>query len=108
MKTFTIDIDADGIALCKFDVPGQTMNTITGDARKDLAELADRIKTDAAIKGAVITSGKTTGFCAGADLGEMSGILSHAGSGDAALKSAFDDVFSMNAALRALETCGKP
>ena len=108
MKTFTIDIDADGIALCKFDVPGKTINTITGDVRKDLAELADRIKTDAAIKGAVITSGKTTGFCAGADLGEMGDILAHAGSGDAALKAAFDEVYSMNAALRALETCGKP
>ncbi len=108
MKTFTIDIDADGIALCKFDVPGKTINTITSEVRKDLAELAERIKTDAAIKGAVITSGKTTGFCAGADLGEMGDILAHAGSGEAALKSAFDEVYSMNAALRALETCGKP
>jgi 3-hydroxyacyl-CoA dehydrogenase/enoyl-CoA hydratase/3-hydroxybutyryl-CoA epimerase len=108
MKTFSIDVDADGVALCTFDVPGKTMNTITADVRKDLGELAERIKSDAAIKGAVITSGKTTGFCAGADLGEMGDVLGHAGAGEAALRAAFNEVFSMNAALRALETCGKP
>jgi 3-hydroxyacyl-CoA dehydrogenase/enoyl-CoA hydratase/3-hydroxybutyryl-CoA epimerase len=108
MKTFTLDVDADGIATFALDVPGRSMNTITSEVRKDLAELAERIKSDAAIKGAVITSGKSNGFCAGADLGELGGMLSHAGSGEAALRAAFTDVFSLNAALRALETCGKP
>jgi 3-hydroxyacyl-CoA dehydrogenase/enoyl-CoA hydratase/3-hydroxybutyryl-CoA epimerase len=37
---------------------------------REFREVIERIKTDAAIKGAVITSGKATGFCAGADLGE--------------------------------------
>jgi 3-hydroxyacyl-CoA dehydrogenase/enoyl-CoA hydratase/3-hydroxybutyryl-CoA epimerase len=108
MKTFTVDVDSDGIALCTFDVPGRSMNTITGEVRKDLAELAERIKTDTAIKGAVITSGKTTGFCAGADLGEMGALVGSADTSEASLKAAFAEVFSMNAALRAIETCGKP
>ena len=109
MKTFTIDIDADGIALVTFDVPGRSMNTITAEVREDLPVLAERLKSDPAIKGAVITSGKPNGFCAGADLGEMGSVLKDAaGGGEAALKAAFDAVWTMNAALRSLETCGKP
>ena len=71
MENFKIDVDGDGIALITFDVPGRSMNTITGGVIRDLFEIVDTIKTDDAIKGAVITSGKASGFCAGADLGEM-------------------------------------
>jgi len=105
MENFKIDVDADGIALITFDVPGRSMNTLTGKVMDELPALVERIKTDDAIKGAVITSGKASGFCAGADLGDMaSGMLS--GSGD--LQAAFDAGWKMNGSLRALETCGKP
>ncbi|AQR60745.1 3-hydroxyacyl-CoA dehydrogenase [Brevundimonas sp. LM2] len=105
MENFKIDVDADGIALITFDVPGRSMNTLTGQVMDELPQLVERIKTDDAIKGAVITSGKASGFCAGADLGDMaSGLLS--GSGD--LQAAYDAGWKMNGALRALETCGKP
>ena len=105
MENFKIDVDADGIALVTFDVPGRSMNTLTGKVMDELPALVERIKTDDAIKGAVITSGKASGFCAGADLGDMaSGLLS--GSGD--LQKAFDAGWKMNGSLRALETCGKP
>ncbi|ADK99924.1 3-hydroxyacyl-CoA dehydrogenase NAD-binding domain-containing protein [Brevundimonas subvibrioides] len=105
MENFKIDVDADGIALITFDVPGRSMNTLTGKVMDELPALVERIKTDDAIKGAVITSGKASGFCAGADLGDMaSGLLS--GSGD--LQAAYDAGWKMNGALRALETCGKP
>ncbi len=105
MENFKIDVDADGIALITFDVPGRSMNTLTGKVMDELPQLVERIKTDDAIKGAVITSGKASGFCAGADLGDMaSGMLS--GSGD--LQTAFDGGWRMNGSLRALETCGKP
>jgi enoyl-CoA hydratase/carnithine racemase len=76
MKTFEnfkIDIDADGIAVIAFDVPGRSMNTLTSGVMAELPELAELIKTDESIKGAVITSGKASGFCAGADLGDMAG-----------------------------------
>ncbi|WP_269515363.1 3-hydroxyacyl-CoA dehydrogenase NAD-binding domain-containing protein [Brevundimonas subvibrioides] len=105
MENFKIDVDADGIALITFDVPGRSMNTLTGKVMDELPALVERIRTDDAIKGAVITSGKASGFCAGADLGDMaSGMLS--GSGD--LQAAFDAGWKMNSSLRALETCGKP
>ncbi|HVY86393.1 MAG TPA: 3-hydroxyacyl-CoA dehydrogenase NAD-binding domain-containing protein [Caulobacterales bacterium] len=113
MENFKIDVDGDGIALITFDVPGRSMNTITASVMKELLEIAERLKTDAAIKGAVIASGKASGFCAGADLGEMNegGGATGAplsGDGDAALKATFERGFSLNKALRAIETCGKP
>ncbi|MBN8529205.1 MAG: enoyl-CoA hydratase/isomerase family protein [Caulobacterales bacterium] len=104
MENFKIDVDADGIALITFDVPGRSMNTLTSGVMKEIPEWVERIKTDEAIKGAVLTSGKASGFCAGADLGDMaSGML-----GGADLQAAYDAGWRLNGALRALETCGKP
>jgi 3-hydroxyacyl-CoA dehydrogenase/enoyl-CoA hydratase/3-hydroxybutyryl-CoA epimerase len=111
MENFKIDVDSDGIALITFDVPGRSMNTITASVVRELYEIVDKIKTDAAIKGAVITSGKTSGFCAGADLGEMN----QRGAGQAEPKSEeeklaaqFKQGFGLNRVYRDLETCGKP
>ncbi len=104
MENFKIDVDADGIALITFDVPGRSMNTLTSQVMAEIPEWVERVKTDEAIKGAVLTSGKTSGFCAGADLGDMaSGML-----GGADLQAAYDAGWRLNGALRALETCGKP
>jgi len=105
MENFKIDIDADGIATVAFDVPGRSMNTLTSAVIAEIPALVEKIKTDDAIKGVVITSGKPTGFCAGADLGDMaSGML--AGGGD--LQKAFDTGWALNGAFRQLETSGKP
>ena len=103
MENFRIEVDGDGIALVTFDVPGRSMNTITAKAMAELPELVERIKTDAAIKGAVLTSGKDNGFCAGADLTELS---ASAGAGSA--EAAFELLYGLNRSLRGLETCGKP
>jgi 3-hydroxyacyl-CoA dehydrogenase/enoyl-CoA hydratase/3-hydroxybutyryl-CoA epimerase len=109
MKNFKIETDADGVALVTFDVPGRSMNTLTFEVIGELGELVERIKSDPAIKGAVITSGKTTGFCAGADLGDIgAGLSSAASQEDAGLTAAYDAAFKLQAAYRALETCGKP
>lgn len=105
MENFKIDVDADGIALVTFDGAGRSMNTLTGQVMDEIPQVVERIKSDEAIKGAVLTSGKPSGFCAGADLGDMaSGMLS--GAGD--LQAAYDAGWKLNGALRALETCGKP
>ncbi len=104
MENFKIDVDSDGIALITFDVPGRSMNTLTGKVMQEIPEWVERVKTDDAIKGAVLTSGKSSGFCAGADLGDMAaGML-----GGSDLQAAFDAGWRLNGALRALETCGKP
>ncbi|MBI1250253.1 MAG: 3-hydroxyacyl-CoA dehydrogenase [Alphaproteobacteria bacterium] len=113
-ETFKLDLDADGILLATFDVPGRSMNTITGGVARDIVALTEKIKTDDAIKGVIIASGKPTGFCAGADLGELgSGGLSGAAPAkpkteQEKLQAAFDGAFTLNKTLRALETCGKP
>ena len=39
MENFKIDVDSDGIALITFDVPGRSMNTITGSVMRDLIAL---------------------------------------------------------------------
>ncbi|WP_291837795.1 3-hydroxyacyl-CoA dehydrogenase NAD-binding domain-containing protein [Brevundimonas sp.] len=104
MENFKIDVDADGIALITFDVPGRSMNTLTSGVMQEIPEWVERIKTDDAIKGAVLTSGKASGFCAGADLGDMAGGMLAGGS----LQDAYDAGWKLNGALRALETCGKP
>ena len=113
LETFGWDIDADGIAHAVFDVPGRSMNTLTGKAVADIIAIADEVASNDAIKGLVISSGKPSGFCAGADLGEMN---QNAGAGkspadmsEAELKKEqFDRGFSLNKTLRELETCGKP
>jgi 3-hydroxyacyl-CoA dehydrogenase/enoyl-CoA hydratase/3-hydroxybutyryl-CoA epimerase len=103
METFKIEVDGDGIALITFDVPGKSMNTLTLQAIKDLAEIGPRLKEDATIKGAVITSGKSSGFCAGADLNEVMGQLAKVD-----VKAGFELVYGLSKSLRAIETCGKP
>jgi 3-hydroxyacyl-CoA dehydrogenase/enoyl-CoA hydratase/3-hydroxybutyryl-CoA epimerase len=112
MENFKIDVDSDSIALITFDVPGRSMNTITGSVIKDLYEIVDTIKKDDKIKGVVFTSGKTSGFCAGADLGEMNerGVASDAKpkSEEEKLKANFERGFGLNRVYRDLETCGKP
>src|ERR1044072_8094671 len=64
---FKVDVDADGIATIIWDMPGKSMNVIDLTVIEELGGIVERIATDAAIKGAVITSGKDA-FCAGADL----------------------------------------
>jgi len=64
---FKLDIDSDGIALVTWDSPGRSMNVIDLKVMEELAGIVEKVAGDAAIKGAVITSGKDT-FCAGADL----------------------------------------
>ncbi|MCF8509347.1 MAG: enoyl-CoA hydratase/isomerase family protein, partial [Hyphomonadaceae bacterium] len=111
LETFGWDVDADGIATATFDVPGRSMNTLTAKAIADLGAIAKEVATNDAIKGLVITSGKTSGFCAGADLGELgggSGGGADKGDPEAQLKAAFERSFGMNKLLRTLETGKKP
>ncbi len=103
MKNFTFEIDASQIAHIGFNVPDKSMNTITKSVMDELSEIVEKIKSDANIKGAIIFSGKDSGFCAGADLEEISGNMNAA-----SLEDAFKAGFALNASLRALETCGKP
>lgn len=107
-NTLSIEIDRDGIALLTIDVPNQSMNVITPEFLSDLAQAIARIGSEEAIKGAVICSGKASGFMAGMDLKYLSAMLKDANANGPNLKALFDEVFVLNDLLRKLETCGKP
>ena len=67
LKNFRFEVDADGVALVSWDMPGRSMNVINAEVIAEIGGFVDRVASDAGIKGAVITSGKA-GFSGGADL----------------------------------------
>ncbi|MEX0839199.1 MAG: 3-hydroxyacyl-CoA dehydrogenase NAD-binding domain-containing protein, partial [Parvibaculum sp.] len=75
----------------------------------DMASIIEKIMSDDAIKGAVLTSGKDA-FCAGADLSMMGGQAGGSGSGsqEERVKAMYEGNLKFNMLLRSLETCGKP
>ena len=112
-KSFSVEIDADGIAVVTWDMAGKSMNVIDEDVLDDLEQLIDQAANDDAIKAVIITSGKKA-FCAGADLAmlEASGkryAKTFASQGElAATQELHDDTSRLGRLLRRLETCGKP
>ena len=72
-KNFKFDVDADGIALVTWDMPGKSMNVIDQSVTEELSQIVDKVAADSAIKGAVVTSGKDT-FSGGADLTMLQGL----------------------------------
>jgi 3-hydroxyacyl-CoA dehydrogenase/enoyl-CoA hydratase/3-hydroxybutyryl-CoA epimerase len=110
---FKLDIDADGIALITWDLPGRSMNLITLDAIAEFTAIVEKVATDATIKGAVITSGKDT-FCGGADLTMLEALsrtfaeMVSAQGEEAAAKRLFEESRKLSLVYRRLETCGKP
>jgi len=108
MSTIAFDIDGDGIATLTIDVPGQSMNVIGPDFITDLDAAITRIASEEGIKGAVIASGKDSGFMAGMDLKFLGAMLASAEGARPAPADIFDKVFVLNQLFRRLETCGKP
>lgn len=99
-ETLTVDIDSDGIALVTIDLPGQSMNVWNEGLMADFPKFVDELIANDDIKGAVITSGKKSGFLAGADLNML-------GSSKAeTMKEAFEQAWGLNAILRKMETGG--
>ena len=110
---FKLDIDADGIALVTWDAPGRSMNVIDPKATEELSAIIEHVAADAAIKGAVITSGKEA-FCAGADLtmletfGRQFAEAVRARGEEAAAMLLLEESRKWSVLCRRLETCGKP
>jgi 3-hydroxyacyl-CoA dehydrogenase/enoyl-CoA hydratase/3-hydroxybutyryl-CoA epimerase len=105
-EAMTVEIDGDGIALVTIDLKGQSMNVWNEALMTEFAAFIERFCADDAIKGAVITSGKKSGFLAGADLRMLGGGGITGGATDK--KAVFERLFNLNAMLRKLETSGKP
>ncbi|TKW78011.1 MAG: 3-hydroxyacyl-CoA dehydrogenase, partial [Bradyrhizobium icense] len=72
-KNFKFDVDADGIALVTWDIPGRSMNVLDETSVNEIEAIVKQTSEDAAIKGVVITSSKEA-FCAGADLTMLEGM----------------------------------
>jgi len=112
-QNFKLDVDSDGIALITWNSPGRSMNVISIDVIGELGAIVDKVASDAAIKGAVITSGKDT-FCAGADLtlletmGATYAGMVKSSSEEAAATWMFEESRKLSLLYRKLETCGKP
>ena len=113
MTNFTLAIDADGIALVTWDMPGRSMNVLNAEVMEELSALIEKVAADAAIKGAVITSGKDA-FSGGADLTlleRMSAVyadLLRKQGEQAAAQYVFDESRKASLLFRRLETSGKP
>ena len=103
MDTIKIEIDGDGVALVTVDVKDKPMNVITNEFIDDVFDVAKRVSSEDAIKGAVVTSGKDS-FMAGADLKHL--VATFDQRTDAAEVYAW--CRKLQQAYRALETCGKP
>ncbi|HMK80101.1 MAG TPA: enoyl-CoA hydratase-related protein, partial [Xanthobacteraceae bacterium] len=113
MANFKLDVDADGIALITWDMPGKSMNVIDLALVDELEAVIDKVAADAAIKGAVITSGKEA-FGAGADLTMLEqqrqdyvATLKQKGE-EAAAALVFERSRKLSQVYRKMETCGKP
>ena len=113
MVHFKLDTDADGIALVTWDSPGRSMNVIDLKVMEELASIIETVAGDAAIKGAVITSGKDT-FCAGADLTmlemlsrEFTDVMREQGE-EMGVQRLFEEGRRLSQIYRRLETSGKP
>ena len=99
MTDFTMQKDADGVAIITWDVPGKSMNVLSLEGASELNSLMDDALADAAVKGIVITSGKKD-FAAGMDLNVIAGMK---GGGAQAV---FDGIMSLHHVLRKIERAG--
>ena len=104
-KTLKVETDSDGISLVTIDLPDQSMNVWNAQLIDDFENWVDAFIADDDAKGAVIASGKKSGFLAGADLRMLGDTASANGAADP--KAAFDNAFRLNRVFRKLETGGK-
>lgn len=113
MKNFRMDVDTSGIALVTWDMPNKSMNVIDQSVIEELEWIVDKVANDAAIKGAVVTSGKDT-FSGGADLTMLQSLgrafeeLEKSKGRQAAMQFFFDQSRRLSQIYRKLETSGKP
>src|SRR3989449_6134689 len=88
----------DGIAFVTINRPDK-LNALNDQVVDELADAAERVATEGAIKGAIISGAGPKAFVAGADIGDL------------AKQGPFDGkarALRGQAMLRRFETCGKP
>ncbi|MFJ2743323.1 3-hydroxyacyl-CoA dehydrogenase NAD-binding domain-containing protein [Streptomyces sp. NPDC087440] len=94
--------DETGVVTLTFDDPHQSANTMNQAFKDSIAAIADRVEAEKdSIRGIIYASAKKT-FFAGGDLKDMIKV------GPENAQQAFDTGTSIKAALRRIETLGKP
>jgi 3-hydroxyacyl-CoA dehydrogenase/enoyl-CoA hydratase/3-hydroxybutyryl-CoA epimerase len=112
-QNFKLDIDADGIALVTWDMPGRSMNVLDVKTIEELAAIVEQVIADGATKGVVVTSGKDT-FSGGADLTLLESLgrtftdIAKTQGEEAAAAKLFEESRKLSQLYRRLETGGKP
>jgi len=84
------------------------MNTLSATVWRDLAEEVAGLRNNEQVIGIILTSGKSSGFCAGADLQEMEAATRHDAADPAQFSILLEEIGLGSRVARALETCGKP
>ncbi len=113
LENFRFDVDAGGVALISWDMPGRSLNVITPEVIAEMNAFVDHVAQNPEIEGAVITSAKD-GFSGGADLTMLQGMgaqyarIAKSQGEQAAMKAFYEGARSLNNVFRKLETCGKP
>jgi 3-hydroxyacyl-CoA dehydrogenase/enoyl-CoA hydratase/3-hydroxybutyryl-CoA epimerase len=103
MTDFTYTINADGVAIISWDVPGKSMNVMTLAGFADLDAHVEAALSDPEVKGIVITSGKAD-FAAGMDLNVIARMRDDAGANPA--QGLFDGIMRFHRVLRKIERAG--
>jgi 3-hydroxyacyl-CoA dehydrogenase/enoyl-CoA hydratase/3-hydroxybutyryl-CoA epimerase len=109
LSQFRVERRPRGLVHLIFDAPGRSMNVFSNEAIQDLGRFAHWFASSDAT-GALIRSGKASAFCAGADLNELGVAYDTimAAAGFDRFDVAFKHFFRLSAAIRALESSGKP
>ncbi|KQQ80590.1 FAD-dependent oxidoreductase [Aureimonas sp. Leaf324] len=113
LRNFTVETDADGLALVTWDMPDRSMNVFTEEVLREIETLVDRFAADAAVKGVVLASGKTGTFTGGADLNMLGAMFAafdakRKSDPQGAVAELFERCGEMGRIWRKLETSGKP
>lgn len=103
MTDFTMQTDADGVAVITWDTVGKSMNVMNQQGFADLDALVGQALADDAVKGIVITSGKAGSFAGGMDLNVIAKMRDES---DDPAKGIFDGVMQMHGVLRRIERAG--
>ncbi|MFQ6549713.1 3-hydroxyacyl-CoA dehydrogenase NAD-binding domain-containing protein [Aestuariibius sp. 2305UL40-4] len=104
MTDFTMETDADGVAVITWDTQGKSMNVMSQQGFTDLDNLVAEALGDDAVKGIVITSGKDGSFGGGMDLNVIAKMKDDGG--DDPATSLFEGVMDMHGVLRRIERAG--
>ncbi|SMC86247.1 3-hydroxyacyl-CoA dehydrogenase NAD-binding domain-containing protein [Primorskyibacter flagellatus] len=103
MTDFTMATDSDGVAVITWDVPEKSMNVMSLEGFDELDGLIDDALADDAVKGIVITSGKST-FAGGMDLNIIAKMKQSAG--DDPARGLFEGTMAKHKLLRKIERAG--